>query len=184
MNKFFFTSFILVFIYSVTVLGGVAYADSSQKLRDFLRGKPFLTQTFEDEKEAYDYQIGLSALKKVRGSWQFKKSIRRSGLVLSQTWQVDGGYDSQEVSEIIAMWIGDKLDSKILFECKGRSCGSSSQWASRIFERRLLYGRDETQRYAVYQISDLTDLWLIVYSSARSSNRQYLQTVLIRPQDD
>ena len=120
----------------------------------------------------------------MRGSWQFKKSIRRSGLVLSQTWQVDGGYDSQEVSEIIAMWIGDKLDSKILFKCKGRSCGSSSQWASRIFERRLLYGRDDTQRYAVYQISDSTDLWLIVYSSARSNNRQYVQTVLIRPQDD
>ena len=82
---------------------------------------------------------------------------------------------------MIAMWIGDKSGSKVLFQCKGRSCGSSSQWASRIFERRLLYGRDDTQRYAVYQFSDLPDFWLIVYSSARSNNRQYVQTVLIRP---
>ena len=184
MNKFFFTSFILVFVYSVTAFGGVATADSAQTLGEFLRNKSFLTKTFEDEKETYDYQIGLSALQKIRGSWQFKKSVRLSGLVLSETWQVEGGYDSQEISEMIAVWIRDKLGSTILFECRGRSCGSSSQWASRIFERRLLYGRDDTQRYAVYQISDLTDFWLIVYSSARSNNRQYVQTVLIRPQDD
>ena len=184
MNKFFFTSFILVFIYSVTAFGEIASADPAQTLAEFLHSKSFLTKTFEDEKEAYDYQIGLSALQKIRGNWQFKKRVRRSGLVVSQTWQVDGGYDSQEISEMIAMWIGDKLDSKVLFECKGRSCGSSAQWASRIFERRLLYGRDDTQRYAVYQIFGLTDFWVIVYSSARSKNRQYVQTVLIRPQDD
>ena len=184
MNKFFFTAFILVFIYSITAFGEVASADPAQALGEFLHSKSFLKKTFEDEKEAYDYQVGLSALQKIRGSWQFKKSVRLSGIVLSQTWQVDGGYDSQEISEMIAVWTGDKLDSKVLFECRGRSCGSSSQWASRIFERRLLYGRDETQRYAVYQISDLTDFWLIVYSSARSNNRQYVQTVFIRPQDD
>ena len=181
MNKFFFTAFILVFIYSVTAFGEVASTDPARILGEFLQSKSFLKKTFEDEKEVYDYQIGLSALQKVRGSWQFKKSIRRSGLVLSQTWQVDGGYDSKEISEMIAMWIGDKSGSKVLFQCKGRSCGSSSQWASRIFERRLLYGRDDTQRYAVYQFSDLPDFWLIVYSSARSNNRQYVQTVLIRP---
>ena len=184
MNKFFFNSLILVFIYSVAAFGDVASTDPAQTLGEFLHSKSFLKKTFEDEKEAYDYQIGLSALQKIRGSWQFKKSVRLSGLVLSETWQVEGGYDSQEISEMIAVWIGDKLSSKVLFECRGRSCGSSSQWASRIFERRLLYGRDDTQRYTVYQNSGLTDFWLIVYSSARSNNRQYVQTVLIRPQDD
>ena len=83
MNKFFFTAFILVFIYSVTAFGEVASTDPVQILGEFLQSKSFLKKTFEDEKEVYDYQIGLSALQKVRGSWQFKKSIRRSGLVLS-----------------------------------------------------------------------------------------------------
>ena len=49
MNKFFFTPFIIVFIYSVTVFGGIASADSAQKVSEFLLGKTFLTQTFAEE---------------------------------------------------------------------------------------------------------------------------------------
>ena len=184
MFRIFLTLYISIFIHSAAVLGKDVSAKEVLALDEFLNGKSFLTKTYENEAKIYDYQIGLSALQKIRGSWQFKNSIRYSGLIRSHTWQVAGGYDSREAFEMLAEWLLNKSGSKVLFQCKGRSCGSSSQWASRVFERRLLYGRDDTQRYAAYQISESAGVWLVVYSSARSTNRQYIQTVLIRAQDD
>ena len=180
---------ILIFCIPVFLHSNIAFvndvsAEEGLAIAGFLNSKSFLIKIFEEEAEVSDYQIGLSALQKIRGSWQFKNSIRYSGLVLSQTWQIEAGYDSKEAFQMIAEWFGDRSGSKVLFQCKGRSCGSSSQWASRIFKRRLLYGRGDSQRYAVYQISKLANMWLVVYSSARSNNRQYIQTVLIRTHDD
>ena len=133
-------SFALIFICAAFGFIKTASSDDALLFDNYLDSKLFLTKIFENETEVFEYQIGLSALQKIRGSWQFKNSIRHSGLVLSQTWQVKGSYTSEEVFGLITKWISENFSSKALFQCKGRSCGSSSQWASRVFESRLLYG--------------------------------------------
>jgi hypothetical protein len=80
--------------------------------------------------------------------------------------------------------LGRSLDkdprAELIFQCEARACGSSVQWANRIFNERLLYGTEESQRYRVYAvIAGDVSYRLLIYGSARSSDRQYLHAELL-----
>lgn len=125
-----------------------------------------------------DYLLGLGALQKVRGLWRHKHSESISGELRRVTWQVDPGYTA---AEGFAWLSGEVPDSAtLLFECAGRECGSSAQWASRVFEERLLYGHDDRQLYAVWRYEDEDGTWSIVlYASDRANRRHYLHLDLL-----
>jgi len=92
------------------------------------------------------------------------------------TWQITDGFSSSEVlAEIEAAVKGGQL----LFSCEGRSCGQGVQWANRVFGERVLYGRDDLQRYRVYAPTEGDDYRLVLFSSARTADRQYLHAELL-----
>ncbi len=129
-----------------------------------------------------DYLLGLGALQKVRGLWRHKDSETISGELLRLTWEVDPGYTAGEGYE----WLRERLpeSAALLFECEGRQCGSSAQWASRVFEERLLYGHDDRQRYGVWRYEDDEGMWTIVlYASDRANRRHYIRMDLLKHQD-
>ena len=66
-----------------------------------------------------------------------------------------------------------------LFTCNGRACGHGSQWANRIFGQRVLYGREDMQRYRVYALEREVSYRMVVYSSSRTADRQYLHVELL-----
>ena len=51
--------------------------------------------------------------------------------------------------EEVAAFFRDQMSqsTSILFECKGRDCGSSNYWANDIFRNRILYGPERNQYY-------------------------------------
>ena len=80
------------------------------------------------------------------------------------------------------------------FACEARACGSSVQWANRIFGERLLYGTEVSQRYRAFRLrtpaddgegtpigseEGVAEARLLIYASARSSDRQYLRVELL-----
>jgi hypothetical protein len=77
----------------------------------------------------------------------------------------------------------ERLDSadntKLLFSCHGRACGHGAQWANRVFRERVLYGREDLQKYAVYAIEGKPRYRLVTYSAARTEDRQYLRVDLL-----
>jgi hypothetical protein len=126
-----------------------------------------------------DYRLGLGSLRKVRGFWRHKYSETIAGELLRITWKIDPGYTAGEGFT----WLQDRLPegSELLFECEGRQCGSSAQWASRVFEERELYGHDERQRYAAWRYVDGDGTWTIVlYASDRANRRHFLRMDLLK----
>lgn len=144
-----------------------------------LNDYPHAVQIEAQQREVIDHEVGLGMLKKVRGVWQFKASERQSGMLNSYTWQVVDGFTSAEVMAELVGQVESGDSVSLMFACEGRACGQGAQWANRIFRQRLLYGREDLQRYRVYALDGTPQYRLVMYSSARSSDRQYLHVELL-----
>ncbi|WP_170287356.1 DUF4892 domain-containing protein [Halioglobus maricola] len=159
----------------------VAQAESPLEILQGLDVSPHMQQVSFDTASVIDHEVGLGAMKKVRGSWQFKASERLTGELTRYSWQVRDGFTSNEVLEGIEAGLNPEA---LLFSCDGRSCGQGVQWANRVFRERVLYGRDDLQRYRVYgpmagEAGADSDYRLILFSSARTADRQYLHAEVL-----
>ena len=167
------------------MLAGCASADtgSMADLLQELDESPHAQQVAVSEQEVIDYDVGLGAMQKIRGTWQFKKSERHSGLLQRNTWQIVDGFSSIEVMEALIADLQENSSASLLFSCDGRACGQGVQWANKVFNQRVLYGREDLQRYRIYALQDEAEYRLIIYSSARTTDRQYLHVDLLRIAD-
>jgi len=170
---------------SVLTVAPCAFADTESgnplHYLETLDGYAHLSRIAEPSSQMVrDYLVPLGAIEKIRGVWSPRDSERVSGALSRYTWQVLDGFTSAEMlDELEAMLVGDQ-QATLRFGCEARGCGSSVQWANRIFRERLLYGTEASQRYRVYAISLPTaDYRLLVYASYRSSDRQYLHAQLL-----
>lgn len=124
--------------------------------------------------------VPLGAIEKVRGVWAPRDSERFSGTLQRFTWQVIDGFTSAEMLAELEQAVAADSRAVLQFACEARACGSSVQWANRIFQERILYGTEKSQRYRVYVISTPTmSHRLLMYASARSSDRQYLHAEIL-----
>ena len=131
------------------------------------------------EQPATDYLLGLGALQKIRGLWRHKASETITGDLQRVTWKANSGFTSEEGYDFLRGQLSQQ--GELLFECTGRQCGSSAQWASRVFEERLLYGHDDRQRYSAWRFIDEDATWSIVlYASDRANRRHYLHMDVLR----
>lgn len=135
------------------------------------------TQRYRSRVEhASPFLIPLGAMKKRDGVWRPEEFWPVQGDLERVTWSVSG-------ESILALFetIRSSLAAQhaLRWECQGRSCGNAAEWASRVFDERLLYGRDESMRYAAFR-SEKGD-WVILYSAARTADRQYLHIDIVRP---
>jgi len=152
---------------------------SPGQLLDNLNSYPHAVLIASSDREVVDYELGLGALQKVRGAWRFKQSERVSGRLQRFTWQVTDGFTSQELFEGLSAELASLAGAELLFSCQGRACGHGSQWANRVFRQKILYGRDDLQRYSVYTFADTRQQRVVIYASSRTSERQYLHVDLI-----
>jgi len=157
----------------------IAQSDPLEQLRQ-LDGYTHAVQVAFSEADVIDHEIGLGAMQKRRGAWRFKTSERFSGRLTRYTWQITDGFTSREVMEELVNRVAEGGSSELLFECEGRACGNGAEWANRVFGQRVLYGRDDLQRYRVYALHRDVEYRLVIYSSARTADRQYLQVDLLR----
>jgi hypothetical protein len=142
-----------------------------QRLADY----PHVTRVDHSVAEVSDHEVGLGAMQKVRGVWRFKESERLSGELTRSTWQVIDGFTSQEVLENLQAELEAGEGVTLLYSCAGRACGHAAQWANRVFRQRLLYGRQDLQQYRVYATEGEAAGRVVIYASARTADRQYLQ---------
>ena len=159
--------------------GSPVFAAAPEALLTQLDEYPHAVQVAMSDSVVLDYEVPLGALKKVRGVWQFKDSERYSGRLLRYTWQIVDGFSSREIMEELQGRIAANPDNTLLFECEGRACGQAAQWANRVFRQRLLYGREDLQRYGIYGVGAQAQYRLMIYSSARTADRQYLHVDLL-----
>lgn len=133
------------------------------------------------EQKVRSHLVGLGAMQKVRGVWRPDESERLSGELSRFTWRVLDGLPSEVVLEDLEAELAGAFSLERLFSCEARACGDSAQWANRIFGQRVLYGRADTQRYRVYATTvDGAQYRIMLYASARTSDRQYLHAELLK----
>lgn len=123
------------------------------------------------------FPIPLGAMKKIRGSWRLESYHSVTGTLHRYTWQIDGLPVSDLFDEIHTTIEAAGLRQRWL--CAGRACGNGAEWASRVYQERLLYGRDEAMRYVGFEAANGS--WLTVFSAARTANRQYLHIDIAVP---
>lgn len=153
--------------------------ESARQLLQQLNDFPHAQQLEFSESMVRDHEVGLGSIRKVGGAWTFKDSERFSGELTRYTWQIVDGFTSIEVLDELEATIDQQTKGELLFGCDGRSCGPGVQWANRVFGQRVLYGRQEMQRYRVYAIGDDPLNLLLLYSGSRTADRQYLHVELL-----
>jgi len=162
--------------------GGIANADEAgpEALLVKLDNYPHAKQISFASREVFDHEIGLGAMQKTRGEWRFKNSERQSGTLTGYTWQIVDGFTSAQVMKKLLDEVAGYESASLLFACEGRACGNGAEWANRVFKERVLYGRADLQRYAVYGLQGNPEYRLVAYSAARTEDRQYLRVELLK----
>ena len=149
-----------------------------QELGDY----PHAQLISSSDEQVIDYELGLGSIKKVRGVWRFKDSERKTGQLQTYTWQIVDGFSSEEVMQSLQESLQQEKNAAVLFACDGRSCGQGAQWANRVFHQRVLYGREDLQRYRIYAVQGPEGVAyrLVMFSAARTADRQYLHVELLQ----
>ncbi|WP_187275866.1 DUF4892 domain-containing protein [Parahaliea aestuarii] len=164
------------------LLAGAAVAapdDSPAPLLGELDDFPHAVQVATSQEAVVDYEVGLGAMQKHLGDWQFKHSRRVNGERLRYTWQITDGFSSEEVYRQLTTRLSGWEGSEQLFSCEGRSCGNGAQWANLVFGQRVLYGRADAQRYTVFSFGGEQGYLVLAYAAARTTDRQYLHAEVI-----
>jgi hypothetical protein len=162
---------------------GAAHTQGPEQILAWVEQYPHTEKVANSVDDVQDLEVGLGALQKVRSAWQFKDSERVTGELQRNTWQLASGFSSAELFEELSQKTEQLAGSELLFACNGRACGHGSQWANRVFGQRILYGRDDQQHYSIYRVEEEARYRLLIYSSVRSTSRQYLHIDLIRLAD-
>lgn len=174
---------LLCLVLMASLCSQLVWADDPERLLQRLNDYPHALQVDSSRATVIDHEVGLGSIKKVRGVWQFKDSERLSGLLWRYTWQIVDGFTSAEVMEELLAALQELEGTELLFSCDGRACGQGAQWANRVFRQRVLYGREDLQRYRVYSLQVNGGYRLAIYSAARTSERQYLHVDLLHIAD-
>ena len=87
---------------------------------------------------------------------------------------MDTGFSAAELMAQLLDSVADIDGAGELFACEGRACGRAVQWANRVFKQRVLFGREDLQRYRVYSVEGTPQARLLAYSAERTADRQYL----------
>ena len=103
----------------------------------------------QETTESTGHLLVLGALEKVNHELQPEKFILVPGRKDASTWYLPEARRTKQVAEYFKSELVETAN--MLFECQGRTCGSSSYWANKIFDRAILYGPEQYQHYLIAQ---------------------------------
>ncbi len=147
------------------VFSAVAYADSP--LEDYPGLEVVDSQ--RDDTLASRLVI-LGSLKKINNLLEPERVEYASGARKSMTAFIPNERRTETVKEFYR----NQLLSlgEILFECSGRTCGSSNYWANTVFGASILYGPEQFQHYAIARLRNGD--YLAIYVAMRGTRKLYV----------
>ena len=122
-------------------------------------------------KQQQDYWLVLGAIQRISGAVKPEAEVRLSAKTTHWLWEIPVGHTSEESFEVMKKQLNKKATT--LFQCQGRGCGLSNDFANQIFNQSILYGRDSDQFYWVGLTDEKRPSVWVVYTSARSAKRVY-----------
>lgn len=154
------------------LLGSVAQSASAQVVQDFSPARVM----YESRKTVDDYRLTLGSLKKANTQWIAEREQRLSGELSRKTLELESAYTAEEVFNFYRQQL-TKLKGRELFSCQGRNCGSSNSWANNRFGIQQLYGLDQFQWYAAFEVPSVNNgsVYVALYAVTRGNRRSYMQ---------
>ena len=122
----------------------------------------------------------LSAPKRVSNNLRFDKDIKLSGE--QSLWLLDLGRDADEHSVYDFYLNLLREQGHLEFECQQRACGTSTDWANKIFDVAKLTARDSDQYYVAGALNTSgLNGWLSAYivKNGRKNKLAYLSFVAV-----
>lgn len=98
----------------------------------------------------HNYVIPLSKIQRAGRGWAPEKVLDIDAQVTRFTFKIPRSSDLDEVYRFYLNQV-KQADTNTIFECDGRSCGSSNAWANNFFNDYRLYGADDNQSLVVLQ---------------------------------
>ena len=120
------------------------------------------------EREDGSHQVVLGKLRKVNNVLLPERAETVRGVKSTRTYYLPEARRTEDVGEYFSLQLGGL--GEIVFECKGRTCGSSSYWANKVFKQSILYGPEQHQRYYVARLEGGTS-YLVVYVGQRATRK-------------
>ncbi len=118
-----------------------------------------------------EYLLMLSELKKANNIVVADKRKALDGQLTRITYRIPDSHKPDDAFEHFRTQLTAQ-GAEVLFQCKGRDCGSSHYWANDFFGISQLYGLDRTQ---FYMAARLGEDYLALYAVQRGNRRVYLQ---------
>lgn len=118
----------------------------------------------------------LGALEKVNNVMEPERVDYVRGTHHAATWHLPGETRTQRVVDYYRPRLAAIGD--ILFECSGRSCGSSNYWANSVFGNSVLYGPEERQHYMLARLHGGGG-YVSIYVAMRGTREIYVHSVSI-----
>jgi hypothetical protein len=122
-----------------------------------------------------DYLLALGSYKKVDGNWVVDRFQHLSGNLERLTFELPANTSAEQGFNFYKEQL-EKYNVRELFYCKARDCGTSNSWANNHFKIVQLYGLDQHQFYAAYEITNVDKMpyYLEIYAVVRGNKRAYV----------
>lgn len=169
------SSLLCLMIYSCVSAAQVAGQKALDSLDDQVK-----RVLFDKRNNDTRYQLALGAIERIDGRWQPESSRSFQGDLRQRTLEFDADKSVDSLFKRYQLLL-EQQGAQLLFECRGRDCGRSNNWANGFFRVPQLYGREDSQR--------LLSLWLpgkqgqsyiTLYMVRRGNDRIYLQQDQLR----
>ncbi len=128
-----------------------------------------------------DYLLALGSYKKVDSNWIVNRSQRLSGALERATLELPADHNAENGFNFYREQL-EKYNLRELFHCKARDCGTSNSWANNHFKIIQLYGLDQYQHYAAYEITSANEnpFYVVLYAVVRGNKRAYVQMEILQ----
>lgn len=173
--RLFFSSFIFALIASSLLVATTVVAETRAAELP-VEHYPHARIMFQSLGEDDDYVLALSSYKKIAGSWRVDRQQRLAGTLARYTLELPEGHSASKGFDFYLDQL-QAFNTRELFHCKGRDCGTSNSWANNHFKIQQLYGLDQYQQYGVYEVinADAKPFYVSLYAVQRGNKRVYLQ---------
>ena len=142
---------------------------------------PYPSATLVETKtsDAVTHLVILGALEKANRELRPERSLIVIGKKSHETYHLP---EARRTSQVMSHYLKQLVTrGELAFECDGRSCGSSSYWANKVFDVAVLYGPEQYQKYAIVRLQDDAG-YLAAYVGRRATGKIYVHLVRVLEQ--
>lgn len=137
---------------------------------------------YQRETEAQPREFVTSRVDRIRRDLRIEDELRVEAALESAIYRIPDGLRVSDVVDHYRQELSSAgSEAQALFECEGRSCGRSNDWANQVFGEAILYGPDKNQHYAAL---DWQGRLLSLYVIERGNRRVYAYLRVLDPSSD